>query len=91
MVLVVTRVSDLMLSRIWMLGGEEIFFSCCLFSAMALEQVLPSPPSEGGLLRGEEVVRDEILEVVGKRGEDAMLPLSQLVEGGLYARQAWCL
>ena len=49
-------------------GGEEIFFSCCLFSAMAPERVLPSPPSDGGLLRGEEVVRDEILEVVAKGG-----------------------
>ena len=49
-------------------GGEEIFFSCCLFSAMAPERVLPSPPSDGGLLRGEEVVRDEILEVVGEGG-----------------------
>ena len=49
---------------------------------------MPSPPSDEGLLRGEKVVRDEILEVVGKGGEDAMLPLSQLVEGGLYARRA---
>ena len=72
-------------------GGEEIFLSCCLFSAMAPERVLPSPPSDGGLLRGEEVVRDEILEVVGEGGEDAMLPLSQLVERGLHARRAWCV
>ena len=72
------------------MGDEEIVFSCCLFSDMAPEWVLPSPPSDGGLLRGEEVLRDEILEVVGEGGEDAMLPLSQVVEGGLYARRAWC-
>ena len=57
---------------------------------MAPERVLPSLPSDKGLLRGEEVVRDEILEVVGKGGEDAMLRLSGLVEGGLDARRAWC-
>ena len=50
---------------------------------MAPEPVLPSPPSDGGLLRGKEVVWDENLEAVGKGGEDAMLPLSRLVEGGL--------
>ena len=50
-------------------GGEEIFFSCCLFSAMAPERVLPSPPSDGGLLRGEEVIRDEILGVFVKGGK----------------------
>ena len=71
-------------------GGEEIFFSCCLFSDMAPERVLPSPPSDGGLLRGKEVVRNEILEVVGEGGEDVMLPLSRLVQGGLDARRAWC-
>ena len=49
-------------------GGKEIFFSCCLFSTMAPERVLPSPPSDGGLLRGEEVDRDEIHYVVGKGG-----------------------
>ena len=35
---------------------------------MAPEPVLPSPPSEGGLLGGKEVVRDKILEAVAKGG-----------------------
>ena len=57
---------------------------------MAPEQVLSSPSSGGGLLRGEEVVCDEILEVVGEGGEDAMLSLSRLVEGGLDERWTSC-
>ena len=36
---------------------------------MAPEPVLPSPPSDGGLLRGEEVIHDEILGVVAKGGK----------------------
>ena len=35
---------------------------------MAPEPVFPSPPSEGGLLGGEEVFRDEILGAVAKGG-----------------------
>ena len=35
---------------------------------MAPEPVLPSPPSEGGLLGGEEVIRDAILGAVAKGG-----------------------
>ena len=35
---------------------------------MAPELVLPSPPSDGGLLGGEEVVRDEILGTLAKGG-----------------------
>ena len=35
---------------------------------MAPEPVLPSPPSEGGLLGGEEDFRDEILGAVAKGG-----------------------
>ena len=58
-------------------GGKEIFFSCCLFSTMAPERVLPSLPSDRGLLRGEEVVRDEILEAVGEGGEGVVIPLSR--------------
>ena len=36
---------------------------------MAPEPVFPSPPSDGGLLRGEEVTRDEILGVFSKGGK----------------------
>ena len=39
-----------------------------LFSAMLPKPVFPSPPSDGGLLRGEEVTRDEILGVFLRRG-----------------------
>ena len=35
---------------------------------MAPELVLPSPPSDGGLLGGKEVVRDEILGTLAKGG-----------------------
>ena len=55
--------------------GGEIFFSHCLFSDMAPEPVLPSPSSDGDLLRGKEVVRDENLEVVGKGGDRTTSPL----------------
>ena len=43
---------------------------------MAPEPVFPSPPSDEGLLRGEEVIREEILGVFCEGGEGVVLPLS---------------
>ena len=57
-----TGLSEVMLySDLDVRGG--IFSFRAASSAMAPEPVFPSPPSDGGLLGGEEVTRDEILGV----------------------------
>ena len=50
-------------------GGGDLLSSRAASSAMAPEPVFPSPPSDGGLLGGEEVTRDEILGVILKGGK----------------------
>ena len=64
-----TEVSEVMLYSDLDVRGGEIFSSRVASSAMAPEPVFPSPPSDGGLLRGEEVIRDEILGVFVKGGK----------------------
>ena len=43
------------------MGDKKIFLLRHLFSAIAPKPVLPSPLSDGSLLGGKEVVRDEVL------------------------------
>ena len=64
--------------------GGGIFFLRRLFSAMSPKPVFPSPPSEGGLLRDEEVIRDEIHGAVAKGGSHDIAAI--VARLGL----AWC-
>ena len=64
-----TGLSEVMLYSDLDVRGGEIFSSRAASSAMAPEPVFPSPPSDGGLLKGKEVIRDEILGVFAKGGK----------------------
>ena len=68
----------------WMQGG--VFFSRCLFSAMAPELVFPSPPSDLGLARRARRSSAMKLLEPWRRGDRTTSPLLQLVWVGFGAR-----
>ena len=71
--------------------GGGIFSSRVASSIMAPELVFPSPPSDGGLLRGEEVTRDEIIGVCAKGGKCDITTVPVVVVGAHGCRSVAAL
>ena len=72
-------------------GGGVIFFLRCLFSVMVSEPVLPSPPSDRGLLGEEEVNTMRFLEFLRRGGRCGITTVPAVAVGAHGCRSVVAL